>query len=126
MRNQVDPIFNNFITSIGGEEREAIVLKGIYSPELNLIAASPSISTPPADLPNQHKFTGAWFLEEPDYEVPPALQEFLDHGSPPIIITFGSVAGSRNVGDHKHSRRSGTTCRSTRNHSSRLGKSWNG
>ena len=97
IRKQVDPLFNDFISSIGGEERECIGLEGMYSPELNLIAASPSVSEPPPDLPNEHKFTGAWFLEEPDYEVPPALQEFLDQGSPPIIITFGSVGGSRNV-----------------------------
>ena len=97
MRKQVDPLFNDFISSIGGEKRECIGLEGMYSPELNLIAASPSVSKPPPDLPIKHKFTGAWFLEEPDYEVPPALQEFLDQGSPPIIITFGSVAGSRNV-----------------------------
>ena len=97
IRKQVDPLFNDFITSIGGEKRECIGLEGMYSPELNLIAASPSVSKPPPDLPNRHKFTGAWFLEEPDYEVPLALQKFLDQGSPPIIITFGSVAGSRNV-----------------------------
>lgn len=97
IRKRVDPLFNDFITSIGGEKRERTILEGMYSPELNLIAASPSVSKPPPDLPNNHKFTGAWFLEEPDYEVPLALQEFLDQGSPPIIISFGSVAGSRNV-----------------------------
>ena len=98
IRKQADPLFNDFIVSIGGEKRECIVLESMYSPELNLIAASPSISNPAPDLPNRHKFTGAWFLEESDYEIPAALQEFLDQGSPPIIITFGSVAGSRNVG----------------------------
>ncbi len=97
IRKQVDPLFNDFITSIGGEKRECIGLEGMYSPELNLIAASPSVSKPPPDLPNRHKFTGAWFLEEPDYEIPPVLQTFLDQGSPPIIITFGSVAGSGGV-----------------------------
>ena len=97
IQKQIDPLFNNFIVSIGGKERDCIGLKGMYSPELNLIAASPSVSKPPPDLPNRHKFTGAWLLEEPDYAIPPVLQEFLDQGSPPIIITFGSVAGSRNV-----------------------------
>lgn len=97
IRKQVDPLFNDFISFIGGEKRECIGLEGMYSPELNLIAASPSVSKPPPDLPNRHKFTGAWFLEEPDSAIPPALQEFLDQGLPPIIITFGSVAGSRNV-----------------------------
>ena len=97
IRKQVDPLFNDFISSIGGEKRECIGLEGMYSPKLNLIATSPSVSKPPPDLPSKHKFTGAWFLEEWDYEVPPTLQKFLDQGSPPIIITFGSVGGSRNV-----------------------------
>ena len=69
----------------------------MYSPKLNLIAASPSVSNPLPDLPSEHKFTGAWFLEEPDYKVPSVLQEFLDQGPPPIIISFGSMGGSGNV-----------------------------
>ena len=97
IRKQVDPLFNGFIVSIGGEERDCIGLKGMYSPKLNLIAASPSVSKPPPDLPSEHKFTGAWFLDVADYELPPALQEFLDQGSPPIIISFGSMGGSKNV-----------------------------
>ena len=97
IRKRVDPLFNDFISSIDGEKRECIGLEGMYSPELNLIAASPSISKPLPDLPNRHKFTGAWFLEESGYEMPPALQEFLDQGSPPIIISFGSMGGSKTV-----------------------------
>ena len=97
IRKQVDPLFNDFITAIGGEERDCIGLKGMYSPKLNLIAASPSVSKPLPDLPSEHKFTGAWFLEESDYEMPPVLQKFLDQGSPPIIISFGSMGGSKNI-----------------------------
>lgn len=97
MRKQVDPLFNSFITSIGGRKRECIGLEGMYSPRLNLIAASPSVTKPSPDLPSNHKFTGAWFLDEPDYEISPVLQGFLDQGSPPIVITFGSVGGSRNI-----------------------------
>ena len=97
IRKQVDPLFNDFITSVDGEQRECIGLEGMYSPKLNLIAASPSVSNVPPDLPNRHRFTGSWFLEEPDYEVPSVLQTFLDQGPPPIIISFGSMGGSGNV-----------------------------
>ena len=97
MRKQVDPLFNDFITAIGGHKRKLIGLEGMYSPELNLIAASPNISKPPPDLPDRHKFTGVWFLEEPDYEAPPALQEFLNQGSPPVIVSFGSMGGTKSV-----------------------------
>jgi len=95
MRKKVDPAFNTFITSVGGQKRELIGVKGMYSPRLNLIAASSHISTPPADLPKNHKFTGAWFFDETDYEVPAALQQFLDGGVPPIIISFGSMGGTQ-------------------------------
>ncbi|MCZ6679796.1 MAG: glycosyltransferase [Candidatus Poribacteria bacterium] len=97
MRKQVDALFNRFIAAIGGAERELIGLDGMYSPELNLIAASPNISNPPPDLPAKHKFTGPWFLDEPDYEISPDLQAFLTQGSPPIIVSFGSMGGSKNV-----------------------------
>lgn len=97
MRKQVDPLFNDFIAAIGGQKRELIGLKGMYSPELNLIAASPSISKPPPDLPKQHKFTGVWSLEEPADKVSPALQAFLDQGSRPLIISFGSMGGTKAI-----------------------------
>ncbi len=96
MRRDIDPMFNDFITSIGGQPRELIGLQGMYSPELNLIAASPSINKPPPDLLKKHKFTGVWFLDEPDYEVPQALKDFLAQGPLPIIITFGSMGGTKN------------------------------
>ena len=95
MRKDVDRVFNDFITAVGGEERELIGLDGMYAPELNLIAASPNISKPPPDLPKKHRFTGPWFLDEPDYDPPPALQDFLDQGSSPVIITFGSMGGTK-------------------------------
>ena len=37
-------MFNDFLTDIGGQKRELIGLEGMYSPELNLIAASPHIN----------------------------------------------------------------------------------
>jgi UDP:flavonoid glycosyltransferase YjiC (YdhE family) len=95
MQKKVDPMFNDFIASIGGRPRRLIGVEGMYSPELNLIAASPSIAPPPPDLPERHKFTGAWFLDEPDDQPPPELQAFLNQGEPPVIISFGSMGGSK-------------------------------
>lgn len=97
IRRQVDPLFNDFIISIGGKRRRLIGLDGMYSPELNLIAASPNISKPPRDLPIKHEFTGPLFHDEPDYELPPDLLDFLDRGSPPVIISFGSMGGTKSV-----------------------------
>jgi UDP:flavonoid glycosyltransferase YjiC (YdhE family) len=65
----------------------------MYSPHLNLIAASP-VLCPPADFPLNHKFTGVWHLASPSYTPPTALVDFLAAGRPPVIITFGSMGGS--------------------------------
>ena len=65
----------------------------MYSPHLNLIAASPTLCTP-ADFPPNHKFTGVWHLTSPSYTPPSELTDFLAEGPPPVIITFGSMGGS--------------------------------
>ena len=98
IRKRVDPAFNEFITSVGGQERKLVGVESMYSQQLNLVAASSHISPPPADLPKNHRFTGAWFLDELEYKVPPALQDFLNSGTRPIIISFGSMGGTRAIG----------------------------
>lgn len=35
--------------------------------------------------------TGYWFLDEPDYQPPAALERFLEAGPPPVYIGFGSL-----------------------------------
>jgi sterol 3beta-glucosyltransferase len=60
-----------------------------------LYGFSPSILSKPADWKNTC-ITGYWFLDEADDWTPPAaLLDFLDRGTPPIYIGFGSM-GSRN------------------------------
>jgi sterol 3beta-glucosyltransferase len=60
-----------------------------------LYGFSPSILPKPADWKNTC-ITGYWFLDEADDWTPPAaLLDFLDRGTPPIYIGFGSM-GSRN------------------------------
>ena len=95
VRTRIDPVFNEFITSVGGQKRESPGLETMYSQRLNLLAASPHISPPPSDLPKYHRFTGAWFLDESDYNAPPTLQDFLNSGARPVIISFGSMGGTR-------------------------------
>ncbi|MCY3742147.1 MAG: glycosyltransferase [Candidatus Poribacteria bacterium] len=89
----IDVLFNQFIVSIGGVPRESVTLEGMYSPHLNLIAASPALSTP-ADFLSNHKITGVWHLASPAYDPPSELVDFLEAGPPPVIITFGSMGGS--------------------------------
>ena len=91
--SSIDVLFNQFIKSVGGKPRTSVALDGMYSPHLNLIAASPTLC-PPADFPPNHKFTGVWHLASANYIPPPELVNFLAEGSPPVIITFGSMGGS--------------------------------
>ena len=89
----VDALFNQFIVSVGGKPRTSVALDKMYSPHLNLIAASPTLCSPSA-LPPNHKLTGLWHLGSPSYIPPPELANFLAKGPPPVIISFGSMGGS--------------------------------
>ncbi len=93
LKSSIDVLFNQFIVSIGGEPRKSVMLEGMYSPHLNLIAASPVLCAP-ADFAPNHKFTGVWHLASSAYDPPSELVAFLEAGPPPIIITFGSMGGS--------------------------------
>ncbi|MYG00285.1 glycosyltransferase family 1 protein [Candidatus Poribacteria bacterium] len=93
LKYSVDPLFNQFIVSVGGKPRAFMASDEIYSPYMNLIAASPSIC-PPANLTPNHEYTGVWHFAQPDYTPPSELTEFLADGTPPIVITFGSMGGS--------------------------------
>ncbi len=93
LRHAIDPLFNQFIISVGGNPRSSVASDEMYSPHLNLIAASPAISTS-AELPSNHKTTGVWSLPEQDYTPPSNLVAFIEDGPPPIIISFGSMGGS--------------------------------
>ncbi|QDL08596.1 glycosyltransferase [Brasilonema octagenarum UFV-E1] len=60
-----------------------------------LYGFSPSIIPQPSDWKNTH-VTGYWFLDSaPNWTPPSALMEFLQGGSPPVYIGFGSM-GNRN------------------------------
>lgn len=93
LKYAIDPLFNDFIVSVGGKPRLTVATDEMYSPHLNLIAASPVICSS-VDLPSNHKFTGIWHLAQPDYVPPTELTDFLKDGPAPIIVTFGSMGGS--------------------------------
>lgn len=93
LASSIDTLFNQFIASVGGQPRSSVALDGMYSPHLNLIAASP-VLCPPANFSPNHKFTGVWHLASPAYDPPSELIAFLEAGPPPVIITFGSMGGS--------------------------------
>jgi UDP:flavonoid glycosyltransferase YjiC (YdhE family) len=60
-----------------------------------LFGFSPSVIPKPADWRADDHVTGYWFLDPPaDWTPPPDLLNFLQAGSPPVYIGFGSM-GSR-------------------------------
>jgi sterol 3beta-glucosyltransferase len=57
-----------------------------------LHAWSPAVLSKPHDWPDWYHVTGYWFLEPPaGFQPPPALLRFLEAGSPPVYIGFGSM-----------------------------------
>ena len=57
-----------------------------------VFAFSPVVLTRPDDwdLPHIH-LLGYFFLDNPDYQPPDELRQFLEAGDPPVCVTFGSM-----------------------------------
>lgn len=65
-----------------------------FSDSLNLIAVSPVLCPPQPDWRGLHVVTGPMELpatEQDDWSPPSELQAFLDAGSPPLFMAFGST-----------------------------------
>ncbi len=57
---------------------------------------SPTVIPKPPDWDDHAHITGYWFLDdEPGWQPPPELLTFLESGTPPICIGFGSMAERR-------------------------------
>ena len=62
-----------------------------------LFAYSPFVAPPPADLQPTPEVTGYWFLDHlPTWQPPRELVTFLQAGSPPVYIGFGSNLSGHN------------------------------
>jgi len=48
----------------------------------------------PADWPESSQVTGYWFFDQPQWSPPESLRNFLEAGSKPIYIGFGSMVSS--------------------------------
>jgi UDP:flavonoid glycosyltransferase YjiC (YdhE family) len=69
--------------------------EGQHSPSCVLAMFSPLLASPQSDWPPQTKVTGFAFFDQTGAAVPPALEEFLAAGEPPIVFTLGSAAVSQ-------------------------------
>jgi sterol 3beta-glucosyltransferase len=60
-----------------------------------LYAYSPAVVPKPADWSDSAHVTGYWFLDRPaQWQPSPALVDFIQSGSPPVYIGFGSIIES--------------------------------
>jgi sterol 3beta-glucosyltransferase len=67
-------------------------LTGSRLPTPLIFAYSPAVLPKPVDWTASHIFVpGYFFLDEPGYNPPPELTEFLERGEPPICFSFGST-----------------------------------
>jgi UDP:flavonoid glycosyltransferase YjiC (YdhE family) len=61
-----------------------------------LLAVSPQVVPPPPDVPELVLTTGYWTdAPDPDYAPPADVADFLDSGSPPVYVGFGSMPSER-------------------------------
>jgi sterol 3beta-glucosyltransferase len=61
-----------------------------------IISCSQYVFPRPADWPGHVHLTGYWFLDdEPGWQPPATLVDFLNRGKPPVYVGFGSIGNSR-------------------------------
>jgi sterol 3beta-glucosyltransferase len=82
------------ILSRAGSAQRGLPLFRARSPRLHLLGCSPAIIRVPPDLPAGTLVTGSWLDDRPVAPLPTDVEAFLAEGAPPIVIGFGSMAGS--------------------------------
>lgn len=91
-------VINEWRASVGLPKRAwrtDDLIRADGSPVPVLYSYSPSVVPPPPDYPASVAVTGYWFLDDaPDWQPPADLLAFLDAGSPPVYVGFGSMAGT--------------------------------
>lgn len=58
--------------------------------EICLYGISPHVLNRPEDWPLNHHLTGFWFSNQ-HQDLPEEVEEFLEQGAPPVLVTFGSM-----------------------------------
>lgn len=82
------------LEAIGVSTRD-LGIAGVVSPTLNLVAASPELISVRGDWPKTFAVTGAWWPEAPEAPLDPELGRFLEAHERPVVVTFGSMGGTR-------------------------------
>jgi sterol 3beta-glucosyltransferase len=86
-----EQLINPFRRKLGLPEIAHPLTSGANSPQLALYAMSPSLFSRHPEWPAHYQLTGYWFAPESDV-ADLDLRRFIEEGSPPVVITFGSMA----------------------------------
>lgn len=92
-RLTTDKPSNRVLTNAGLPEEKGPLLNAAESPLGTLVAISPEVIPTDPLWEGRYIQTGYWFLDEPDFSPGRRLAEFLAAGEPPVVVTFGSMAG---------------------------------
>jgi sterol 3beta-glucosyltransferase/vancomycin aglycone glucosyltransferase len=79
------------LTEAGSASATKVTMFRSRSPLVHLVACSPTIAPPPPDLPAETYFTGAWTDATAPTPLPAEVARFMAAGSPPVVVTFGSM-----------------------------------
>ena len=83
---------NDFRRRVGVAPVKDLLLDGFASHLLNLIAVSPALCPEPPDWPSWNRVCGFLALPSTSHEqIAPELEAFLNAGTPPIFMGFGSL-----------------------------------
>jgi sterol 3beta-glucosyltransferase len=91
LRRQDTPLRAALKAAGSGSAREVTMFRA-RSSRLHLVGCSPRIAPPPADLAQSTHFTGAWVDLAPPAPLPADVERFIAAGTPPVVVTFGSMA----------------------------------
>lgn len=58
---------------------------------------SPHFLDKPADWPEHNYLTGFWFPKKDSSSIDPSLMEFIHSGTPPLLLTFGSMPIKKDI-----------------------------
>jgi UDP:flavonoid glycosyltransferase YjiC (YdhE family) len=88
----VEPVYR-FREELGLPRGGNPVFEGQHSPRMVLGLFSPFLARLQPDFPTNTIITGFSFYDAAEVRpLPPKLEDFLDHGEPPIVFTLGSSA----------------------------------
>jgi len=100
-RIMVDPVVNRLRAKHGLRPvRDAVF--SAHSSILNLQLYSKHFAQRPPDWSTEKRIAGFCYYDPPGAKLAPEIEEFLGHGSPPILFTLGSIA-VQNPGQFFHS-----------------------